>query len=57
MPQTIPVGFPTIGGWEFERVWKEKQEFCQYVLKITKATQFMKAFQEFCQMKSKNGST
>jgi hypothetical protein len=55
--KTIPEGFPAIGGWSYERVWKENQEFCQYVLKISNPTNFMKTFQEFCQMKSKNGST
>ena len=55
MEQTIPDGFPTIGGWDYERVWKEKQEFCQYVLKVTNATKFMKSFQEFCEKKVNKG--
>ena len=55
--ETIPEGFPVVGGWDYEKVWEEKQDFCQYVLKISNPTNFMKTFQEFCQMKSKNGST
>lgn len=53
MKQCIPEEFPTIGGWDFERVWKEKQDFCQYVLKISNPTGFMKDFLEFCETKSK----
>ena len=53
MTQKIPEGFPAIGGWEYERVWKENKVFCQYVLKVTNPTKFMKTFQEFCQKKSK----
>ena len=55
--KTIPAEFPTIGGWSYERVWEENPEFCQYVLKITNPTNFMKTFQQFCLMKSKNGGT
>jgi hypothetical protein len=50
----IPEGFPTIGGWDYERVWEEKQDFCQYVLKITNPTNFMKTFREFCRNKVKH---
>ena len=55
MPK-IPEGFPTIGGWDYERVWNEKHEFCEYVLKISNPTKFMKTFQEFCKKKSKYAS-
>ena len=49
----VPEEFPAVGGWTYERVWNENQEFSQYVLKITNCTGFMKDLQEYCQMKDK----
>ena len=54
----FPQCFPDIGGWNFEQVWKDRQEWCKYSLTWTKATGIYKDFQEFCRTKSKlrNGS-
>ena len=52
--KTIPKGFFDIGGWSFEKVWEEKQEFCEYALKISNCTGFMKEFQDFCRQKKEN---
>ena len=53
MTKYIPTVFPTIGGWEYMRVWKENQDFCKFVLKVENPTGFMKDFREFCRMKLK----
>ena len=50
----FPMGFMNIGGWSFERVWAEKQEFCLYALTWDKVSGIFKNFQEFCKTKSKN---
>ena len=52
----VPEEFPAVGGWTYERVWNENQEFSQYVLKITNCTGFMKDLQEYCQMKDKENN-
>ena len=49
----VPEIFPKIGGWDYERVWKENQDFCKFVMKIENPTGFMKTFREFCKMKIK----
>ena len=49
----FPTGFMNIGGWSFERVWNEKQEWCQYALTWDKVSGIFKNFQEFCKTKSK----
>ena len=51
MTQFVPKIFPGIGGWDYEKVWKENQKFCQFVLKVENPTGFMKDFQEFCKKK------
>lgn len=47
----VPEIFPKIGGWDYERVWKENQEFCKFVMKVENPTGFMKDFREFCKNK------
>ena len=49
----FPQNFPDIGGWDFERVWKERQEWCQFALKWKSATGLFKEFQMFCKAKNK----
>ena len=51
MVKMVPEIFPGVGGWDYEKVWKEKQTFCQFVLKVENPTGFMKDFQEFCKKK------
>ena len=48
----IPEEFPTVGGWSYEKVWNDNQEFAQYVLKITNCTGFMKPLQEYIRMRA-----
>ena len=54
----FPPFFPDIGGWDFERVWKERQEWCQFALRWKSATGLFKEFQMFCKskIKRKNGN-
>ena len=56
MAKFIPTIFPTIGGWDYHKVWKDNQEFCQFVLKVRNPTGFMKDFREFCRKKLKDGN-
>ena len=56
MTKFVPDIFPGIGGCEYEKVWKENQKFCQFVLKVEKPTGFMKDFREFCRKKLKDGN-
>ena len=53
MSKIVPTIFPTIGGWDYQKVWKEKQTFCKFVMKVQKPTGFMKDFKEFCEKKNK----
>ena len=57
MTQFVPKMFPGIGGWDYEKVWEKKQEFCKFVLKVENPTGFMKDFREFCCMKLKDVSS
>ena len=52
----FPQCFPDIGGWNFEQVWVERQEWCKYALTWTKATGLYKDFQEFCRVKNKSSN-
>ena len=56
----FPENFPDVGGWDFEKVWKERPKFCRACLEWTNATGFFLTFQKFCVLKnkeSKNAST
>jgi len=50
---TVPESFPAIGGWSYEKVWNDNQEFSQYVLLLDNCTGFMKSLQEYIIMKDK----
>ena len=55
MTKFVPDIFPGIGGWNYEKVWKDNQKFCQFVLKVENPTGFMKDFRDFCKKKLKDG--
>ena len=56
MTKFVPDIFPGIGGCEYEKVWKENQEFCKFALKVENPTGFMKDFRDFCRKKLKDGN-
>ena len=44
----FPLEFPDVGGWTFERVAKERTDFCDFMLNgVTKATGTFKIFREY----------
>ena len=49
----FPENFPDIAGWGFEKVWKERPEFCRACLAWTNTTGLFLEFQNFCVMKNK----
>ena len=48
----FPEIFPEIGGKEFQWVWNNKKEFCEFTIsEISKCTDFFLVWQNYCMRK------
>ena len=53
MSTYFPSNFPDIGGWDFEKTWKGRREWCLFSQKWTTATGLFKLFKDFVKQKLK----
>ena len=53
--ETFPEDHPDIGGWTFERVYKERKEFVKYIGIMFEVTGTYQIFQRYC--KGKNAAS